>query len=156
MLHQNWTFVIIHYCSKFEVSKIECFSKECFLLSKRAFIKVVILWNIIIEITVLSLYFKMKIIPVMAKLYFQHHYSSLQCYMILQKSFYDDLTLKKFSYYYHCWKQLCCFKFFRILCLWIECSREQQLKCIALNAWIWLADKRSEVCNYFQKNARRT
>ncbi len=24
-----------------------------------------------------------------------------------------------------------------------------------LNAWIWLADERSEVCNYFQGNARR-
>jgi len=28
-----------------------------------------------------------KNIPVMAKLKFQHHYSSLQCHMILQKSF---------------------------------------------------------------------
>ncbi len=81
----------------------------------------------------------MQIIPVMAKLYFQHHYSSLQCYMILQKSFYDDLTLKTFSYYYHCWKQLCCFKFFRILCLWIECSIEQQLKCILLG-WMLESD----------------
>ncbi len=25
-----------------------------------------------------------------------------------------------------------------------------------LNAWIWLADERSKVCNYFQGNARRT
>ncbi len=24
-----------------------------------------------------------------------------------------------------------------------------------LNAWIWLADERSKVCNYFQGNARR-
>ncbi len=78
----------------------------------------------------------MQIIPVMAKLNFQHHYSSLQCYMILQKSFYDDLTLKT-SYYYHCWKQLCCFKFFRIL--WIECSIEQQLKCILLG-WMLESD----------------
>ncbi len=25
-----------------------------------------------------------------------------------------------------------------------------------LNAWIWLADEHSKVCNYFQGNARRT
>ncbi len=31
-----------------------------------------------------------------AQLYFQHHYSSLQCHMILQKSFwYSDLLRKK-------------------------------------------------------------
>jgi len=34
----------------------------------------------------------------LAKLNFQHHYSSLQCHMILQKSFpYADLVLKKLS-----------------------------------------------------------
>ncbi len=27
---------------------------------------------------------------------------------------------------------------------------------LRLNAWIWLADERSEVCNYFQGNAQRT
>jgi len=37
-----------------------------------------------------------KNIPVMAKLKFQHHYSSLQCHMILQKSFeYADLMRRK-------------------------------------------------------------
>ncbi len=36
------------------------------------------------------------IIPAMTKLNFQHHYSSLQCHMILQKSFkYADLVPKK-------------------------------------------------------------
>ncbi len=35
----------------------------------------------------------------MAKLNFQHHYSSFQCHMILQKSFkYVDLGLKKHFY----------------------------------------------------------
>jgi len=35
----------------------------------------------------------------MSKLNFQHHYSSLQCHMILQKSFeYDDLLLKKYFF----------------------------------------------------------
>jgi len=32
--------------------------------------------------------------PALAKLYFQHHYTSLQCHMILQKSI-CDLMLKK-------------------------------------------------------------
>ncbi len=37
----------------------------------------------------------------MANLYFQHHYSSLQCHMILQKSFkYADLLLKNFLFIY--------------------------------------------------------
>ncbi len=33
------------------------------------------------------IYFKMKCIPVREKVNFQYHYSSLQCHMILQKSF---------------------------------------------------------------------
>jgi len=33
------------------------------------------------------MYFKMLFILVMAKLNFQHHYSSLQCHLILQKLF---------------------------------------------------------------------
>ncbi len=32
------------------------------------------------------IHFKMQFIPVMAKLNFQHHYSNLQCHIILQKS----------------------------------------------------------------------
>jgi len=37
-----------------------------------------------------------------AKLNFQHHYSSLQCHMILQKSFkYYDLLLNINIYYYY-------------------------------------------------------
>jgi len=31
----------------------------------------------------------------MAKLYFQHHYSSLQCHVIPQKGFCADMMLKK-------------------------------------------------------------
>jgi len=42
----------------------------------------------------------MQFIQVMAKLNFQHHHSSLQCYMILQKSsLYADYMLK-YCYYY--------------------------------------------------------
>ncbi len=44
----------------------------------------------------------------MAKLNFQHHYSSLQCHMILQKSFwYADLLLQNIYSYYQRWQQLC-------------------------------------------------
>jgi len=50
----------------------------------------------------------------MAKLNVQHHYSSLHCHMILQKSFeYVHLVIKK-----HFWL------FFKILC-GIESSNEQ-------------------------------
>jgi len=35
--------------------------------------------------------FKMVFIPMMAKLNFQHHYSCLQCHMILQKLFFNML-----------------------------------------------------------------
>ncbi len=37
----------------------------------------------------------MLFIPVIEKLIFQHHYYSLQCQKIFQKSFYADLLLKK-------------------------------------------------------------
>jgi len=40
--------------------------------------------------------FKMLLIPVTSNLNFQHHYSSLRCHMILQKTTeYADLLLKK-------------------------------------------------------------
>jgi len=35
----------------------------------------------------LKFYFKIQFIPVIAKLNVQHHYSSLQCHVIIQKSF---------------------------------------------------------------------
>ncbi len=35
-----------------------------------------------------------------AKLYFQHHYSSLQCHMILQKSFHDDNLAPRKHFFY--------------------------------------------------------
>ncbi len=39
---------------------------------------------------------------------FQHHYSSLQCHMILQKSFqYADLVLKKHFWLLSALKQFC-------------------------------------------------
>ncbi len=48
------------------------------------------------KLSFILIHFKMQFIPVMATLNFQHHYSSLQCHMILQKSlWYADLKLKK-------------------------------------------------------------
>jgi len=35
----------------------------------------------------ISIYFKMYFIPVLSKMNFQHHHSSLPVHMILQKSF---------------------------------------------------------------------
>ncbi len=70
-----------------------CFSS--FLCSTRLHLiehkysKSIILWNT-------TIHFFIIIIPAMAKLNCQHHYSSLQCHMILQKSFkYADLVPKK-------------------------------------------------------------
>ncbi len=57
-------------------------------------IKTPIMWNTVktpITFNVIT-----NKIPVMATLYFQHHYSSLQCHMIHQKSFYyAEFVLKK-------------------------------------------------------------
>ncbi len=59
-----------------------------------------------------------------SKLYFQHHYSSLQCHMIFRN--HSNMLIccsRNISDYYQCWKQLCCtvflckpwnIKFFRI------------------------------------------
>jgi len=60
------------------------------MLTKAAFIKIIgqhheILLYFKIYIFFILVYF-MLFIPVIAKLNFQHHYSSLQCHMILQKS----------------------------------------------------------------------
>ncbi len=47
-----------------------------------------------------------------AQLYFQHHYSSLQCHMIFRN--YSNMLIccsRTISDYYQCWKQLCCFIF---------------------------------------------
>ncbi len=41
----------------------------------------------LIYLLVILIHFKIYFIPVMTKLNFQYHYSSLQCKMILQKSF---------------------------------------------------------------------
>ncbi len=43
--------------------------------------------------------------------YHYRQYSSLQCHMILQKSFMLIWCLRHISYYYQCWKQLCCLIF---------------------------------------------
>ncbi len=72
-----------------------------------------------------------------SKLYFQHHYSSLQCHMIFRN--HNNILIccsGNISDYYQCWKQLCCtilflwklwyIYFFRIH-RWIESSEEQHL-----------------------------
>ncbi len=44
-----------------------------------------------------------------SKLYFQHHYSSLQCHMIFRN--HNNMLIccsRNISDYYQCWKQLCC------------------------------------------------
>ncbi len=48
-----------------------------------------------------------------SKLYFQHHYSSLQCHMIFRN--HSNMLIycsRNISDYYQCWKQFCCFTFF--------------------------------------------
>ncbi len=71
-----------------------------------------------------------------SNLYFQHHYSSLQCHMIFRN--HNNMLIccsRNISDYYQCWKQLCCtiflwkswcILFFRIH-RWIESSKEQHL-----------------------------
>ncbi len=71
-----------------------------------------------------------------SKLYFQHHYSSLQCHMIFRN--HNNMLIccsRNISDYYQCWKQLCCsiflwklwyILFFRIH-RWTESSKEQHL-----------------------------
>jgi len=60
-------------------------TKAAFIWSKYSYI-VIYYYNLKITILYFIIFF-MYFIPVMAKLNFQHHYSSLQCHMILQKSF---------------------------------------------------------------------
>ncbi len=71
-----------------------------------------------------------------SKLYFQHHYSSLQCHMIFRN--HNNMLIccsRNISDYYQCWKQLCCtiflwkqkyILFFRIH-RWKESSKQQHL-----------------------------
>ncbi len=71
-----------------------------------------------------------------AQLYFQHHYSSLQCHMIFRN--HSNMLIffsRNISDYYQCWKQLCCTIFlWKPSCIlffkihrWIESSKEQHL-----------------------------
>jgi len=67
----------------------------CIYLIKNKKIKTVILW-MLIQFKTVVFYFNIMYLFLWSKLNFTHHYSSLQCHMILQKSFwYDDLMLKK-------------------------------------------------------------
>ncbi len=69
-------------------------------------------------------------------LYFQHHYSSLQCHMIFRN--HNNMLIccsRNISDYYQCWKQMCCtiflWKLWYILFVrihrWIETSEKQHL-----------------------------
>ncbi len=71
-----------------------------------------------------------------SKLYFQHHYSSLQCHMIFRN--HNNMLIccsRNISDYYQCWKQLWCTIFlWKLWCMlffrihrWIESSKEQHL-----------------------------
>ncbi len=68
-----------------------------------------------------------------SKLYFQHHYSSLQCHMIFRN--HSNMMIccsRNISDYYQCWKHFIFLwkpsyiRFFRIH-KWIESSKEQHL-----------------------------
>ncbi len=105
-----------------------------------------------------------------SKLYFQHHYSSLQCHMIFRN--HNNMLIccsRNISDYYQCWKQLCCpiflwkpwhLLFFRIL-WWIESSKEKHLFeieifCYIINAFTVTFDQFNESLlnksiHFFQK-----
>ena len=74
-----------------------------------------------------------------AQLYFQHHYSSLQCHMIFRNHFNMLICCSRnISYYYQCWKLPNIFEETIIYVIfqdfwWIESSKEQNLhhyKCL--------------------------
>ncbi len=142
----------------------------CIYLIKNT-VKTVKLWNII---TILNSCFLYEYIVkcnlfLWSKLYFQHHYCSLQCHMIF-RNHYNMLICcsRNISDYYQCWKQLCCpiflwkpwyILFFRIL-WWIESSKEQHLFemeifCNILNVFTVTFDQLNECflnkSIYFQK-----
>ncbi len=82
-------------------------------------IKTIIFWNIIAIPN--NCFLSEHIWEYNVFLWSKLNYSSLQCHMILQKSFsYADLLLKKL---YQCWKQLCCYIF--LFC--ISISNKQHL-----------------------------
>ncbi len=117
------------------------FRKKSLLLTKATFIQSKIqskLWNIISiwNSCFLCEYLLNCNLFMWSKLYFQHHYSSLQCHMIFRN--HSNMLIccsRNISDYYQCWKQLCCtiflwklwyILFFRIH-RWIESSKEQHL-----------------------------
>ncbi len=58
------------------------------------------------------IHFQIEFIPVMVKLNFQHHYSSLQCHMIRNHSYMlicCSIIIININYQY--WKQMCCLIF---------------------------------------------
>ncbi len=96
-----------------------------------------------------------------SKLYFQHHYSSLQCHVIFRN--HNNILIccsRNISDYYQCWKQLCWWiflwkpwysLFFRIH-RWIESSKEQHLFkieifCNIINVFTITSDKNVYLLN---------
>ncbi len=79
-------YVIINLINLPCFNEVTYAHQGCIYLTKYRTIKPVILWNLrLLQFLILVFYFKMY--SCKAKLNFQHHYSSLQCHMILQKSF---------------------------------------------------------------------
>ncbi len=115
---------------KFGVCKAFDVFENNILCSPRLHLFVQKCTNTVILSFSIQIYFKMLFIPV--KLYFQHHYSSLQCHMIFHKSFkYANLLLMKhFLFYYQCCKQCAasCFCVNRDTChFWVFWWIEQQI-----------------------------
>ncbi len=127
-----------HYYSKVLVllflKEVSSAQQSCIYLIKNT----VKMWNIITVKTSCFLreYLLKCNLFLWSKLYFQHHYSSLQCHMIFRN--HSNMLIccsRNISDYYQCWKQLCCSIFlWRLWCIlffrihrWIESSKEQHL-----------------------------
>ncbi len=88
-----------------------------------------------------------------SKLYFQHHYCSLQCHMIFRN--HNNMLIccsRNISDYYQCWKQLCCTIFLWKLMHFI--SQDSQInRKFKRTAFIWNIEIKSQswqkvICDY--------
>ncbi len=116
------------------IFNVSCAQQSCIYLFKNT----VKLWNIIViyNSCFLCEYVLNCNLFLWSKLYFQHHYCSLQCHMIFRN--HNNMLIccsRNISDYYQCWKQLCCTIFLlKLWCIlffrihrWIESSKEQHL-----------------------------
>ncbi len=63
------------------------------------------------------------------QLYFQHHYSSLQCHMIFRNQYNMLICCSiNINYYYQCWKQFCCIIFLWKLILFQDSLMNKKVK----------------------------